>query len=225
MESGSIKIFLPEIRYSGKIYNNTMITDREILIAIVNNDCFSKSDAAVLLEGDGFFRIRKAVDLYKKGQVSKIVFSGNIIDKEYGSFPFEEIRPHILREGVPEEDLIYENKSLNTRQQAVEVVKMAVSKGWKTLALVASHEHQYRAYMTFLREVLDTDSGLIIYNTPARPLSWFEDSGWGTRFERLSAEFDRIERYTAMGHLASVQEVIQYQKWKEALQYGEECNP
>ena len=186
-------------------------------MAIVDNDCFTKSDVAILLEGDGFFRYEKAVDLYKKGLVSKIVFSGNIVDKDYGSFPFEEIRPYMLNAGVPERDIIHEDKSLHTRQQAVEVVKMAVEKGWKKLALVASHEHQYRAYLTFLREVLDTKSGLILYNAPARNLNWFLDSGWGMRLDRLSLEFDRIEKYSAMGHLASAKEVVDYQRWKESL--------
>ena len=194
-----------------------MITDREIILAIVDNDCLMKSDAAVLLEGDGFFRFQKAVDLYNKGIVSKIVFSGNIIDKDYGSYPFEEIKPFILEGGVKEEDLIHEDKSLHTRQQAVEVVKMAMERSWKKLVLVASHEHQYRAYLTFLREVLDTRSGLILYNAPVRNLNWFVDNGWGMRYDRLIGEFDRIEKYSAMGHLATAQEVIEYQKRKEAL--------
>ena len=194
-----------------------MISDREKILAIVDNDCLTPSDAIILLEGDGFFRFQKAVDLYKRGMAKKIVFSGNIIDKDYGSFPFEEIKPFILESGVPEEDLIHENVSQHTRQQAVEVVKMAMANGWKKLALVASHEHQYRAYLTFLREVLDSKSGLILYNAPVRNLNWFVDSGWGIRFERLSAEFDRIERYSAMGHLANADEVIEYQKWKESL--------
>ena len=194
-----------------------MITDREIIMAIVDNDCLTPSDAAILLEGDGFFRFKKAVDLYNRGLVKKIVFSGNIIDKDYGSYPFEEIKPLILEGGVKEEDLIHENVSLHTRQQAVEIVKMAKQYGWKKLALVASHEHQYRAYLTFLREVLDTKSGIILYNAPVRNLNWFIDSGWGTRFDRLSAEIERIEKYSAMGHLATAKEVVEYQKWKESL--------
>ena len=196
-----------------------MITDREKIMAIVDNDRLVKSDVAVLLEGDGFFRYRKAVELYRQGMVRKIVFSGNTVDKGYGSYPYEEIRPFILEQGVPEEDLIHEDRSLHTRQQAVEVVKMAVANGWKRLALVASPEHQYRAYLTFLREVLDTGSGLVLYNTPAGDLDWFTDSGWGTRFERLSAEFERIEKYSAMGHLAEAEEAVRYQKWKESLSY------
>lgn len=194
-----------------------MITERETVMAIVDNDCLTKSDAAILLEGDGYYRFQKAVDLYKSGMVSKIVFSGNIIDRDYGSFPFEEIKPFILNAGVSEEDLIHEDKSLHTRQQAVEVVKMAMERGWKKLALVASHEHQYRAYLTFLREVLDTKSGIILYNAPVRNLNWFIDSGWGIRYERLAAEFERIEKYSALGHLANAEEVVDYQKWKESL--------
>lgn len=186
-------------------------------MAIVDNDCLTKSDAAILLEGDGFFRFQKAVELYQKGIVSKIVFSGNIIDKDYGSFPFEEVKPFILNGGVPEDDLIHEDVSLHTQQQAVEVVKMAMKYGWKKLALVASHEHQYRAYLTFLRQVLDTKSGIILYNAPVRNLNWFIDNGWGMRFDRLSAEIERIEKYSAMGHLANAEEVIEYQKWKESL--------
>ena len=193
-----------------------MSTDREKILAIVDNDCLSPSDAIILLEGDGFDRFRKAVSLYKQQKAPKIVFSGNITDYDYGSFPFAEVLPRMLKEGVPEEDIIHEDKSLNTREQAVEVVRMAQERGWKKLILVASHEHQYRAYLTFLREVLDSKSGITLYNAPARNLDWFVDKGWGTRFERLEAEILRIEKYTEMGHLANAQEVIDYQKWKEA---------
>ncbi len=188
-------------------------------MAIVDNDCLKPSDAIILLEGDGFHRYQKAVDLYKEGLGKKIVFSGNIVQKEYGSFPYEEVAPYILEQDIPAEDLIHENVSMHTRQQAVEVVKMAMKRGWKRLALIASHEHQYRAYLTFLREVLDTKSGIILYNAPVRNLNWFVDSGWGMRFDRLKAEFDRIEKYTEMGHLANAKEVIIYQQWKERLFY------
>lgn len=192
-----------------------MITDREKILAIVDNDCLSPSDAIILLEGDGFDRFRKAVSLYQQQKAPKIVFSGNITDYDYGSFPFEEVLPRMLKAGVPEIDIIHEDQSLNTREQAVEVIRMAMQRGWKKLILVASHEHQYRAYLTFLREVLDTRSGITLYNAPARNLNWFEDKGWGTRFERLEAEILRIEKYSEMGHLANAQEVIDYQQWKE----------
>lgn len=191
------------------------ITNREKFIALVDNDCLRKSDAIVLLEGDGLNRYQKAVELYNKEFANKIVFSGGITDYEYGSFPFSDVLPHILRKGIPEKDIIHEDKSLNTREQAVEVIKMARLYNWKQLILVATHEHQFRAYLSFLREVLDCDSKIILYNAPVRNLGWFSETGWGTRFERLEKEFERIERYSKLGHLASFEEAIDYQKWKE----------
>ncbi|MCR5669024.1 MAG: YdcF family protein [Lachnospiraceae bacterium] len=184
-------------------------------MAIIDNDCLVQSDVAILLEGDGYHRINKAAELYKTGIVKKVVFSGNIVDKKYGSYPFEELKSTILGAGVSEEDMIHEDVSMNTLEQAQQIVKMASENGWKRLVLVASAEHQYRAYLTFLKEILNKESDILLFNQPARNLSWFIDDGWGDRFHRLDAEFDRIERYTALGHLATVEDVVKYQRWKE----------
>ena len=191
------------------------MTDREKVIALVDNDGLTISDAIVLLEGDGLNRYEKAVNLYKQGWAKKIIFSGGIIDYEYGSFPYSDVLPHILIQGVPESDIIHEDKSLNTREQAVEVVKIACKEGWKRLILVATHEHQYRAYLTFLREVIDAECDLILYNAPVRNLTWFSENPWGKRFDRLEQGFERIDKYSLSGHLASFQEAIEYQQWKE----------
>ena len=56
---------------------------------------------------------------------------------------------------------------------------MAIKNSWKRLVLIASHEHQYRAYLTFLREVLDKKSDIILYNSPAENLGWFSDLDGG----------------------------------------------
>ncbi len=173
--------------------------DREKAIAIIDNDCIQNSDAIILLEGDGFYRCRKKSSLFNQGLANIIVFSGNITDYEYGSYPLSDVLPHILADGVPYEAILHENISLNT-------------------SIVASHEHQYRAYLTFLRQVIDMNNQVILYNSPARNLGWFKDSGWGMRFDRLEKEFDRIDKYSQLGHLATYTEVIEYQKWKEKQQ-------
>jgi len=191
------------------------MTDREKVIALVDNDGLKKSDAIILLEGDGLNRYQKAVELYNGGWADKIVFSGGITDYEYGSFPFSDVLPHILKTGVPENAIIHEDKSLSTKEQSVEVIKMSMINGWKRMILVATHEHQYMAYLTFLREVLDKIPALVLFNAPARNLNWFVETGWGTRFRRLEMEFERIEKYSALGHLATFEEAIEYQKWKE----------
>lgn len=194
------------------------MTNKEKVIVLISNDFVRPSDAIILLEGDGYNRIPKAVSLYKHGFAKRIVFSGGITDYSYGSYPFEDVLPYILNEGVPKSDLIHESKSLNTREQAIEVIKLAIQKKWEKIILVASSEHQYRAYLTFLRVIIDSGKNIVVYNAPERNLTWFTDDPWGKRIERLDAEFQRIEHYYKLKHLATFEEVIEYQKWKEQLQ-------
>jgi uncharacterized SAM-binding protein YcdF (DUF218 family) len=191
------------------------MTNKEKFIVLVDNDCTKVSDAIILLEGDGLNRYQHAIDLFNQGAAGFVVFSGGITNYEYGSFPCKDVLPHILKTGFPVEKLIHEDRSLNTREQAVEIVKLAKTNNWKRLILVASNEHQYRAYLTFLKEVLVSDEPLILYNSPVRTLKWFEETGWGQRFNRLESEFEKIDTYTALGHLATFEEAISYQKWKE----------
>jgi uncharacterized SAM-binding protein YcdF (DUF218 family) len=191
------------------------MTLQEKFIILVDNDRIGKSDAIILLEGDGLNRIPKSAELYKSGFADKIVFSGGITNLPYGSIPFSEGYPALIDAGVPPEAIIHESKSMNTKEQATEVIKLALQNHWKKLILVASNYHQYRAYLTFLREVIDTGSKVILYNAPARELNWFEESGWGVRYDLLDQEFERIENYGKLGHLASLEEAITYQKWKE----------
>ena len=191
------------------------MTDREKFIALVDNDCIQPSDVIILLEGDGLNRCEKAASLYAKGWADKILFSGGICNYSYGSYPIVDVLPELNRLGVKNEDVILENKSQNTLEQAKFVIQLALKNNWKKLILVATHDHQYRAYLTFLKRVLEIDGEILLFNAPARNLSWFQETGWGTRFERLEAEFDRIEKYSDLGHLASCADVIKYQEWKE----------
>ena len=173
------------------------LTTREKFIALVDNDGILESDAIVLLEGDGFNRYKKAADLYLGGMSQRIIFSGAITDYSYGSFPFEDILPRLLSSGVPRDAIIHEKKSQNTREQAIEVINMAKANNWKKVILVATHEHQYRAYLTFLKEVLKSDQDILLFNSPVRNLKWFENNVWGKRFDNIDKEFEKIEIYMA----------------------------
>ncbi len=125
--------------------------------------------------------------------------------------------PLILDAGVPNDDIIHEDRSTNTREQAMFVIDLAIANNWNKLILVATHDHQYRAYLTFLRVILDMHLQILLFNAPARNLKWFSENPWGRRFDRLESEFDRIDRYYQLGHLASFNDAIHYQKWKEEI--------
>lgn len=194
-----------------------MLTQRERFMAYVDNDCLPMCDAIILLEGDGYNRYQHAVDLYNDQIAPRIVFSGNIINLGYGSFPFEDILPKLLESGVPRDAIYHENRSQNTREQALEIIRICKQLGWSRIVLVASADHQYRAYLTFLRVVIDAKSDVLVFNSSAKNKGWYKDDGWGSRTERLNQEFERIEKYGQMGHLATIEEAIEYQRWKEML--------
>jgi uncharacterized SAM-binding protein YcdF (DUF218 family) len=190
------------------------MTSYEKLLVMVHNDPLHKADAVVLLEGDGYGRLARAAELYRQGYAPKLVFSGEVTNHTYGSFPLNECLPQLLEMGVRREDIIHENTSTQTAEQARYVTQMALDNGWKKLLLVASPHHQCRAYLTFLKHAIP--SGIILINAPAHDLPWFKQEAWGARFDLLEQEQQRIEAYTLKGDLVTVEEAIAYQRWKEA---------
>jgi uncharacterized SAM-binding protein YcdF (DUF218 family) len=192
------------------------MNEKDIFIILVDNDKLKKADAIILLEGDGYARVDKAVELYHHGWAPKIVFSGDVLNLKGGSFPADYVLPVLINKGVPETDIIKELKSGNTREQATEVMNLAFANQWKRILLVASHYHQYRAYLTFLKAMKDLKMQIEIINTPAKNLDWYKEEGWGKRIDLLAEEFKKIEEYgNKFNHIASFMEAIEYQKWKE----------
>jgi uncharacterized SAM-binding protein YcdF (DUF218 family) len=192
-----------------------MITEREKFIILVDNDFIKPSDAIILLEGDGMFRVTKAVELYKNNFARKIVFSGGVFNPTLGSFPASFIVPELIKRGVHKDDIIIEGNSLHTQGQSVEIMNLCIRKNWKRIILVASHYHQYRAYLTFLKAMYDAKIQIEIINNTSQNLHWFEETGWGKRIDLLETEFLKIEEYRAKGHLATFEQAIEYQRWKE----------
>jgi uncharacterized SAM-binding protein YcdF (DUF218 family) len=192
-----------------------MLTEREQAIVLIGNDRLKPGDAAVLLEGDGFSRVDEVVRLYREHWVRNVVFSGGVTRPERGSYPHQTIVPTLIREGVPEEHIFVEDRSQSTREQASEVLGLAESHHWNRILLVASHYHQYRAYLTFLKVVLEKRNSVEVINAPARQAEWFTHTEWGVRFDLLQTEFEKIEEYRERAHIATYREAIEYQRWKE----------
>lgn len=191
------------------------MSPKEYYLCVVTNDTLRKADAIILLEGDGFSRVGEAVRLFKDGWAPRIVISGGL-NKPPHAIPASELLPAVLAEGVPEESVLLEPVSQNTREQGIEVMKLVKQNAWKVLLVVASHYHQYRAYLTFLKAMKDTELEIVIINAPARNLSWFSEGEEPSRITRLEDEFNKIERYRTEGHAASFAEALEYQEWKES---------
>jgi uncharacterized SAM-binding protein YcdF (DUF218 family) len=191
--------------------------EKDLFIALVAYDSIRKSDAVILLEGDGFERINKACSLVKEGWAPILIFSGGIVNYDYGSFPYNDCLPRIWDTGITDNQVIWESKSLHTKDQAVNIVSLCIERGWKRIILVASHYHQFRVFLTFLKELKNRqlDHTVIISNVAASEIPWFASSAWGTRFEMFVQEFKKIEKYIANGDVANYADAINYFKWKE----------
>jgi hypothetical protein len=191
------------------------MTSKEKCIALVSNMPVVKSDAIVILEGDGDNRIEHACNLYKKYS-DNLVFSGNILNKDYGSYPLDLLFDKFKQYNVFKENIIWEDKSTNTKEQAQQIIKLCLENNWKSIILVASNFHQYRAYLTFVKELYNQklNNDIRIYNSPCN-LPWFEKNNWGIRYRLLSEEFKKIKIYQDKGDVCSYKEIIEYIKWIE----------
>lgn len=190
------------------------MTPQEKFICVIANDTLKKADAVIILEGDGLARIEAGAKLFREGWAPCVVISGGINNPPH-SIPAKEMRPVLIEAGVSSEAILLEEKSTNTWEQGVEIMKLVQEKKWKSIILVASHYHQYRSYLTFLKAMQVAGITINIMCSPVRNLPWFGGDGEPRRFDLLTGEFERISKYTLQGHMASFEDALVYQEWKE----------
>ncbi|WP_243349642.1 YdcF family protein [Parabacteroides sp. FAFU027] len=96
-------------------------------------------------------RLFQALELYKTGQVRKIVISGgspNILIKEKPEAEY--LKDYLSHIGVPDSDLCIEARSRNTYENAIYTQKAFSGQGWrKRIILVTSAFHMKRAQRCF----------------------------------------------------------------------------
>ncbi|MFA6279123.1 MAG: YdcF family protein [Candidatus Paceibacterota bacterium] len=190
--------------------------EREHFIALLSNQPLLHADAIVLLQGDGLSRVPHAAELFHKGYAPVIVLVGKADDLAYGSVPSRELKAELHALKVPKEAVIFEETAAHTRAEAERSLTLAKENDWKSLLIVSSPHHQYRAFLTFLKAMRDAGMSLILHNAPARELPWFLRNPWGRRSDLLTQEFERIARYQEMAHVASFADGILYLEWKES---------
>lgn len=182
-------------------------------MAVLDHGPLIRADAIVVLCGeDADGRMAVALQLLKSAAAPRIVLSGGLDDppRLQGA---SRVRAALIDAGVHPDRLIVEPDALHTRDQAVNVVRLAMTEGWTRLLLVASPYHQYRAFLTFLKVLQEMDAEERIRLVPApATLSW-----WGcppgtdaTRLDLLASEVEKITRYAE--HVASFSDGLAYLK-------------
>lgn len=125
-----------------------------------------KADVAIVLGGMSEFntdlntlsmrrggdRIWQAITLYKKGKVKKLLISGDhgyVVDR--GLHEAKQMKAVLVQWGIPKEDILIEEKSKNTYENAVETKKVLKKQFPEAqhFILVTSGRHMKRAEACF----------------------------------------------------------------------------
>mgnify|MGYP001289271362 CR=1 FL=1 len=110
-----------------------------------------KADAIVAVSGgDTMARVDQAIELYKNGWATMLIFSGAALDKT-GPSNASAMRAHAISNGVPAEAIAIEEVSETTAENATNTAKLVEGKQFKRLILVTSAYHQRRASIEFER--------------------------------------------------------------------------
>ncbi len=161
-----------------------------------------KADAIVYLQGDQLDRAPKTAELYNKEYADTIFITGNnnLIGRgkrnEENDFHLDISKEYFIKHGVREEAILIDDKSMNSKDQAVTIIKLAKEKGWNTLLVVTSPFHILRAYLTLLKQVGEQDwNGEIIMQHP--DLSWnsIPSGRVKTALVMLEEDLEKIKKY------------------------------
>lgn len=119
--------------------------------------------ASVLPSGQPALTLRArtlhAVALYQKGLAKKIICTGGV-----GDYPPSEARAAAdlaRKKGVPQRDLVLEDKSTSTYENALYTRRICQKRGWKSVIVVSDGYHLWRAHYLFRR------AGLQAWPSPA----------------------------------------------------------
>ncbi|MGB9697983.1 MAG: YdcF family protein [Thermodesulfobacteriota bacterium] len=107
-------------------------------------------------------RLIRGAQLYYAGWAPKILFAGG--DTAQIGIPEALVFAQEARKlRIPEQDILVEKNAHHTREQVLEIKKMAAKNKWQNLLIVTSYIHMKRALLAF------ENLGLKVYPAPADP--------------------------------------------------------
>jgi uncharacterized SAM-binding protein YcdF (DUF218 family) len=140
-----------------------------------------RADAIVAISGgDTAARAREAVALYKNDWGEKLIFSGAALDKS-GPSNAAAMRRDALNAGVPDDDIIIEEYSETTKQNAEKTQAILEKNDISSVILVTSAYHQRRAGLEFAKRA---GGSVALRNHPVAQdnqwsrIWWLTPGGW-----------------------------------------------
>ena len=91
-------------------------------------------------------RIVRAFELVRVGRARNVILSAGLLAPRPGDVPeADRLAARLAQWGVPAAQIVVDAKSRNTRENAIEVGRIAAARGWRTLLVVTSAAHAPRA--------------------------------------------------------------------------------
>jgi uncharacterized SAM-binding protein YcdF (DUF218 family) len=143
-------------------------------------------------------RVQKAVQLWKRGFASYILFSGGCADRRgNGLAGAQRMALEAAQQGIPQEKIIIEQDSKDTRHNVINSSPILREKGWNNLILVTNDFHMQRAVRLFEKERFQ------VY--PA-PIEWQTRGTWKSNWGYL--RFLRYELQARVAYLLLTEKQI-----------------
>lgn len=140
---------------------------------LVNLKC-QKSDVIVVLSGgDTIARTDYGIELFQAGIANNILFVGAAADGSASNASV--MAAHAIKNGVPMQNILVEEESRNTCENAKKAEKIIKDNNWKEITLVTSAYHQRRALGEFKKSF---DGTYDIYNAPLKKDKDWSSSSW-----------------------------------------------
>jgi hypothetical protein len=112
-----------------------------VLFLWPREDSVNRADAVVVLAGDGGHRIPRGLELFESGVYGELVLSREPDSK------WDRWRPLCRQPSV----VCFDAEPYSTMGEAEAVASLATRRGWRSVAVVTSHYHVFRARILFRR--------------------------------------------------------------------------
>lgn len=152
-------MFMPALNYlillplEGSYPPVNKLTERPEVLVVLSGYMYAPDDAnpeRVELGVDTYARCQHALKLYRKARGCPILVTGGLSTGAPKGPPLgDAMRDFFLENGVKASDLIVENQSTNTRENATGSAGLLREHGWQRIVLITDAKHMWRAVLCF----------------------------------------------------------------------------
>lgn len=162
-----------------------------------------RADLAIVFGTRHKAPLLKISELYENGFVSKILLTGGI-NKKTGDNEAEEMSKYLIKIGINKNDLILENKSINSLENVLfskkKIEKCVGFDNIKKIILITKHYHSRRIAMTMKKHFPKSIKLIpITYEIYGFTKDDWSESSIGKK--KVLGEWRRIPKYLAKGDI------------------------